>query len=397
MRVVGNATRGDRLIMAPGTARTGDAHDGEGATMSRRRAMRTFGVISGFIIVPAGLAGILLVGTASPAPAATTNPCAAQLTAASASPSATHTATPTPASRAPSSAPTTPSPTPTSKAPTSPPATPTTTPPTTSPPTSPTPKPSSSSPSPSTSSSSPSPSADHLCLSVQALASSVQAGGTARYAVWVWLAGKVNGTAKVSIAAGPGKLAPSFTVCATTGGTTCSVSLTANQAVELRAAVAVPKSAVGTHLTLMATGTSPQGAGASASGSVLVAAAGTPSGSPSGTPSSTPGVGVVLPGALPGGNLPLGVLPSGSLPLLPNPVTDPGVAFPQVTPTPDPSPVPAPTSLHVSDVSASFPLDTRLVGGQIIGLAVLATAVTIAVARFSLRPQRPPNTQDPNS
>ena len=228
--------------------------------------------------------------------------------------------------------------------------------------------------------------------------SSVPAGGTARYVVWVWLAGKVNGTAKVSIAAGPGKLAPSFTACATTGGTGCSVALTANQAVQLRAAVAVPKGAAGSRITLTATGTSPQGAGASASGSVLITAAGTPSGSPGGgtdPPSATPGVGVLLPGALPGGNLPLGVLPSGSLPLLPNAVADPGVAFPQVTPTPDPSPVPAPTALHVSDVSASFPLSTRLVGGQIIGLAVLAAAVTIAVARLSLRTPRPPNSRDP--
>jgi len=47
-------------------------------------------------------------------------------------------------------------------------------------------------------------------------------------------------------------------------------------------------------------------------------------------------------------------------------------------------------------VSASFPLDTRLVGGQIIGLAVLAAAVTIAVARLSLRRQRPQQSRDPD-
>jgi len=45
-------------------------------------------------------------------------------------------------------------------------------------------------------------------------------------------------------------------------------------------------------------------------------------------------------------------------------------------------------------VSASFPLDTRLVGGQIIGLAVLAAAVIIAVARLSLRRQRPQQGRD---
>jgi hypothetical protein len=47
-------------------------------------------------------------------------------------------------------------------------------------------------------------------------------------------------------------------------------------------------------------------------------------------------------------------------------------------------------------VSTSFPLDTRLVGGQIIGLAVLAAAVTIAVARFSLRKPRPQHSRDPD-
>ena len=39
------------------------------------------------------------------------------------------------------------------------------------------------------------------------------------------------------------------------------------------------------------------------------------------------------------------------------------------------------------DLSAGLPLDVRLIGGQVIGLAVLAAAVTIAVARLSLRRQ----------
>src|SRR5262249_58937973 len=95
------------------------------------------------------------------------------------------------------------------------------------------------SPSPSTSS------GDTLCLTVQALAASVRPSGQARYAVWVWLAGTVNGTAKVSIAVTPGKLTPSFTVCPTTGGTTCSVALTAAQAVQLPAGVAGPPKAAG--------------------------------------------------------------------------------------------------------------------------------------------------------
>jgi hypothetical protein len=97
---------------------------------------------------------------------------------------------------------------------------------------------------------------------------------------------------------------------------------------------------------------------------------------------------------LPGTSLPAGVLPSARLPLLPSPVTDPSLNFPQVTPSPDPSA--ASTPIKVSEVSASFPLSTRLVGGQIIGLAVLAAAITIAVARLSIRKPRPQHSRDPD-
>ena len=45
-------------------------------------------------------------------------------------------------------------------------------------------------------------------------------------------------------------------------------------------------------------------------------------------------------------------------------------------------------------MSAGLPLDVRLIGGQIIGLAVLAAAVTIAVARLSLRRQPPKHGED---
>jgi len=223
---------------------------------------------------------------------------------------------------------------------------------------------------------------------VQPLAARVKEGGQARYAIWVTLVGKVNGTAKIKIAAKPGKLSPSFTVCSTPGGATCSTGLTAGTAVQLRAAIAVPGNAAGTHITLTATGTSAQAAAsASAAGSVTITAASTPATTPSDPATDPVGVGAALPGGLPPGEL-----SSAGLPQLPGAVTDPSVAFPQVSPTPDPTPSPAP--VHVSEVSASFPLSTRLVGGQIIGLAVLATAVTIAVARLSLRRQRPPGSQD---
>lgn len=215
-------------------------------------------------------------------------------------------------------------------------------------------------------------------------------GGRARYAVWVWLAGKVSGTAKLAIETKPAKLAPSFTVCATPGTTVCSVSLTAGQPVELQAAFAVPQQTAGARLTLTATGVSPQAAAtASASASVLVAAAP----APTPTPTPVPAGSIPLPSGI-GATLPGGTVSSGSLPLLPSPQVDPGLTFPTVSPAPDPSQAARP--IRVTDVSASFPLDTRVIGGQIVGLAVLAAAVIIAVAQFSLRRQRPPQSGDPD-
>ena len=328
-----------------------------------------FGAISGSFIVAALLAGILLVGTANSAPAATAGRCAAHLTAvsrsvASVSPgpstSSSTAATPTP-SQATSPAPSqsaTPTPTPS----------PTRT-------TSPSPRPSTTSPAPKA----------HLCLIVQALAGGVRAGGHARYAVWVWLAGRAKGTAKIKIAARPTTPAPRFTVCAAPGRNTCSIGLT-SKPTQLRAVVAAPRKAAGTHITLRATGTSPQAAGsASSSASVLVRAKPAPSATPAGT-ASPAGVGA----SLPAGNLPPGVSSRAGLPLLPSPVDDPSLAFPVVSPSPSASPSAAQVPIRVADVSASFPLDTRLVSGQVIGLAVLAAAVTIAVARLSLRKQQQP-------
>jgi hypothetical protein len=76
----------------------------------------------------------------------------------------------------------------------------------------------------------------------------------------------------------------------------------------------------------------------------------------------------------------VGVQPSGDL----------GSAFPQVSPSPATSAAADSQRTHETqaiDLSAGLPLDVRLIGGQIIGLAVLAAAVTIAVARLSLRRQ----------
>ena len=85
MGTMGNVSRVDRLIMAAKATWTGGDHGGEGESMSRRRGKaHAVSVISGLVIIPAGLAGVLLAGPASAAPAAA-NPCAAKLTAVSAS------------------------------------------------------------------------------------------------------------------------------------------------------------------------------------------------------------------------------------------------------------------------------------------------------------------------
>jgi hypothetical protein len=97
----------------------------------------------------------------------------------------------------------------------------------------------------------------------------------------------------------------------------------------------------------------------------------------------------------PGGGLPGGSFPGVSIPGLPSPTGNAGAAFPQVGPSPRPSPnvLPQAKSIRATDVSAGLPLNVRVIGGQLVGLAILAAAVTIAVARLSLR-KRPRKTED---
>jgi len=97
--------------------------------------------------------------------------------------------------------------------------------------------------------------------------------------------------------------------------------------------------------------------------------------------------------------LPADPLPPVSVPAEPaSSIADSGVSasnpsglFPTVGPaSPGPgslgkSSVKPRKDLRVAGASATVPLDARLIGGQLAGLAVLAGAVTIAIARLSLR------------
>jgi hypothetical protein len=279
-------------------------------------------------------------------------------------------APPPPTSTSPTSAPPTPTPTPTSSAPT------------------PTPSPSGSSPSPSPS---PTPAKPQLCVQVQSLSGSakVAPGHTAGFVVWVWSTGgtsdSVTVTAKVATAKSIG--VPKFTVCPRASGATCSLgTLPVNQADELQAVSAVEPAATSTeHVRLTATATGKNAKSADATGSLAVTAAGT----------TTPPAG--------GGGFSEGIPPvETSLPPIPDPpgtVGDPAGLFPTVAPIAGASspaigfpPARKPAARSNAETASSIvPLDPRLIGGQLAGLAVLIGAIAIAIARLSIRS---PRTQD---
>jgi hypothetical protein len=76
--------------------------------------------------------------------------------------------------------------------------------------------------------------------------------------------------------------------------------------------------------------------------------------------------------------------------------SDPSGLFPTVGPAPSPSttplglpPVKPHKTIRAADAAATVPLDSRLIGGQLAGLAVLVGAVVLAIARLSLRAPKP--------
>jgi len=237
-----------------------------------------------------------------------------------------------------------------------------------------------------TTTSTPTPPPGTLCITMQTLnnVSAVDPHTTVGYAIWVWLTSGTGGTAKITLSARPSSVSPTFSVCVPSGKSKCTVSgLNAGQKVELQAELAAPDRP-SKHVTLTATATSLQASNSATASATVDIKPKNPS------PSSSP-----TPGAGDGGTLPLAAgLPSGvTVPGLgPTPSGDLGSAFPQVSPS---ASAPGTTTAqhgHTArtiDVSAGLPLTVRLIGGQIIGLAVLAAAVTIAVARLSLRRQPP--------
>lgn len=223
--------------------------------------------------------------------------------------------------------------------------------------------------------------------------SSVGPGGTASYAIWVWSTGaeSTGTTVTVSVGNAANVVAPKFSVCPQANGAVCTLgALPTNQADEIVAGARVRDAAsAGEKITLTATAKASKSTSFSASATVGVVASG------STTPgSTTPGSTIPPLPAVPGSTL-----PGTSLPALPGGAftspTDPSGLFPTVSPSTstgtaasqaqkDPGHDPGATT-----VSATLPLDSRLIGGQLAGLIVLASAITIAIARLSLRAPRP--------
>jgi hypothetical protein len=173
--------------------------------------------------------------------------------------------------------------------------------------------------------------------------------------------------------------------------------LKAGKQVETQVKLRAFKDMAGRHITLSVTATSKQaGNSATATDRIEVVKPKKHHSSPTPTPTYNPYAGYGG-STYPGGTNPYS---SGGVS---NPYGNLGSALPPVSPSPGISPSAAAGQqqqqqnqhqVEVTDLSAGLPLDVRLIGGQVIGLAILAAAITIAVARLSLRKQPAKHSED---
>jgi hypothetical protein len=224
-----------------------------------------------------------------------------------------------------------------------------------------------------------------LCVMVQTYPSSkttVTAGDTASFIVWVWSTGATSSNVSVvaSLRSASFLGAPSFAICPSASGATCKIaSLPVGQVYELLASVQVSTSApAATPVALTAQASASGALSFSASATEVVAAASSAASLPSSSSEVPP-------------LLSLPPIPGTSV----SPV-NPSQLFPTVNPSSGSGTLSLPSArsrsgVHATVVSSAVPIDTRLIGAQLIGLAVLAGAVTIAIMRMSLRrrPQTP--------
>src|SRR5579859_106415 len=77
-----------------------------------------------------------------------------------------------------------------------------------------------------------------LCMTMQTLddVSAVDPHTKIGYAIWIWLTSGTGGTAEIKLSARPTSVRPTFSVCSTTGESSCTVGgLSAGQRVEVQA------------------------------------------------------------------------------------------------------------------------------------------------------------------
>jgi hypothetical protein len=219
--------------------------------------------------------------------------------------------------------------------------------------------------------------------------SKVHPGGTASYAIWVWSTGAAahGVTVVATIGTVAHVAAPRYSVCSQHSGDVCTIgTLPTGQSDELVADVNVgAAAAAGKKITLTATAKGTKATSFRAAATIDITAAPKAPPAPS-DPGSTLPAETVPP-------LPFNTLSGGSTLTSP---TDPSGLFPTVSPSPTSSAVSSaseqkkdPKQSDAKTVSAILPLNSRLIGGQLAGLVVLATAIAIAIARLSLRTPRP--------
>jgi hypothetical protein len=225
-----------------------------------------------------------------------------------------------------------------------------------------------------------------VCVAVQPSSSTIRPGQTASYAIWVWAAGRASNAAVVQLQAAQafGVTGPRFTACPSGASASCSVgSLSVNQADELTASISVGSQAIGGERLVLTATVSAAGVGSATASAAIDVITPTP-GDPSGKLTPT-----ALALGQPGGNLP----PFLSLPGV-TPV-NPTSLFPSVSPgsgsgSRSHPPLAGSRRSHFEAVTtgAVASMDT-VIGGQVIGLAVLAGALAIVFVRVSLRVTAP--------
>jgi len=188
------------------------------------------------------------------------------------------------------------------------------------------------------------------------------------YSIWVWstaTATKVTASAAWSAQA---MRRPRFTRCPAAHRTTCSIGrLPANHAFELIVTDRVRRTATAGEpmtLTVSISGTSLSPAVATITTIVGQTSAFNPA------PPLPPTPLFPIPGTT--------ISPAGLSGLFP-------VVTPQTSPPATPKPKHTGKLAGITQTSSALPLDPRLIGGQLAGLAVLAAAITMVVARLSLR------------